>query len=469
MHVIHTEQESAKTSRSSRRHHTKWFNSDSMNFNVNTSLWTKYGNVINSLHTCLAALNLTEYYRTQNYLKKAEVNVVESLDNYLRLLKPTEMVDTPHNYCYRVKAELNMNSTHLSGFIGSHSFHQQTSLMDSFVIRSLRIRFSTDFRTSFVYACLPKVFLAGFPKCGSTFVHDFLISHPHVSRSVIKEPHLWDRVPASYRGFETLTAYFALYMYNFSPRLDIENSRTQVAVDASPHTVNKWPRFPGDDSRTNICLLPVVLPALIPKLRFIIVMRNPVDATYSMFWFSCTNRNGTVPKELLDHGPDIFHDRVVTKINTFKQCLESYPIAKCAFDPIRNESQSNTQHKGETQYCGTARMDVYMYYIHIAKWLAVYPRKRFMFLTLEELSGKYARSVHRPLWKFIGVNPRYKLAPHFSKPSNEQQKVDYHHDPHLMMRQDTRDILEDFFEPFNMRLAHLLNNTKFLWNQKFGM
>ena len=41
--------------------------------------------------------------------------------------------------------------------------------------------------------------------------------------------------------------------------------------------------------------------------------------------------------------------------------------------------------------------------------------------------------------------------------------VDYKHDPRLQMREDTRQILEEFFQPYNQMLAELLGDDKFLW------
>ncbi len=429
---------------------------------------TKYQtwkNQIDSLHMCLDALNLTDYYRELGYLETAEMNVVETLENYLRLIKPNHVVKTRHNYCYHVQAQLNVNSTHLSGFVDSFSFEVTSSTMDSFVLRSIHLKFETKSR-SFTYACLPKVFLAGFPKCGSTFLNNILKSHPYVAKAAVKEPHQWDKVPASSFEFEKLTAYFALYMYNYSPTLDIKKSQPQISTDASPHTVFDWPKFQTDDNwRINVCLPPVVLPALIPKLQFIIIMRNPISAAYSRFWFSCTRLNGTVPEELLKFGPDIFHDRVATKISAFTKCQEDFPLAKCMMDTSENRTQSEKNYSKETERCGTANLGEYMYYFHVQRWLAVYPRKQFLFLTLEELSGSNRNNAMERVWRFIGVTRKYKVRQHFFHPSNEQQKVDYHHDPHLSMRQDTRVMLEHFYQPFNEQLSELLQDNKTLWTK----
>ncbi len=422
----------------------------------------KYKSQIDSLHMCLDALNLTGYYRELGYLETAEVNVVESLENYLHLVQPNHVVKTRHNYCYRVQAQLNVNSTHVSGFVDKFPFEVNSSTMGSFVLRSIHSNYETKSH-SFTYACLPKVFLAGFPKCGSTFLHELLKKHPYVTGGVIKEPHLWDRISASSLEFERLTAFFALYMYNYSPT-DIKKSQSHIAIDASPQTVSEWPHLDGN-WRINICLLPVVLPALIPKLQFIMIMRNPISAAYSLFWFSCTRRNGTVPEEIMKSGPDIFHARVVTKISAFKTCQAEFPLTKCMMDMSLSKTRSEKKYSEETERCGTASLNVFMYYFHIQKWLAVYPRKQFIFLTLEELSGEYGNNAMGRVWRFIGVTRRLKLRPHFFHPSNEQQKVDYRHDPHLTMRLDTKVMLEQFYQPFNERLSELLQDGKFLWTQ----
>ncbi len=235
--------------------------------------WT---NQIDKLHMCLDALNLTTCYRELGYLETAERNIVETLENYLRLIQPNHVVKTHHNYCYRVQAQLNVNSTHLSGYVDRFPFEIDTSALDSYVFQNIHLRHKTKLH-SFTYACLPKVFLAGFSKCGSTFLYHILESHPYVTAAV-KEPRQWNRVPASSLGFEKLIAYFALYMYNYSPTLDIKKSQPRIAIDGDPHTVYGWPKFQTDTNlRINICLPPVVLPALIPKLKFIIAERSEAN------------------------------------------------------------------------------------------------------------------------------------------------------------------------------------------------
>ena len=46
---------------------------------------------------------------------------------------------------------------------------------------------------------------------------------------------------------------------------------------------------------------------------------------------------------------------------------------------------------------------------------------------------------------------------------NTQHSIDYKHDPRLKMREDTKQILEEFLQPYNKMLADLLGDDKFLW------
>ena len=47
---------------------------------------------------------------------------------------------------------------------------------------------------------------------------------------------------------------------------------------------------------------------------------------------------------------------------------------------------------------------------------------------------------------------------------DSQHVIDYKSDPRLKMREDTKQILVQFFLPYNQLLAELLGDDKFLWN-----
>ena len=52
------------------------------------------------------------------------------------------------------------------------------------------------------------------------------------------------------------------------------------------------------------------------------------------------------------------------------------------------------------------------------------------------------------------------------EPQKNIQPIEYHKNPSLQMRTDTRSILRKFFAPFNKMLSELLGDSKFLFNSR---
>ncbi len=410
-------------------------------------------NVADNVQICLDALNLTDYFQAEGYLRYAKQNAISTL-NQMHLLLPTHFARSKDNHCWQTNSSVMLRAGKLSGHIGNYHFSVPIRDIDSFTLNSVQ-KTHAEFRYPFRYVCLPEVFLAGFAKCGSSFLYSMLSTHPEIRRSAAKEPHLWDRSGTFIQGFENFVMYVTLYILDFSK---LGNG---LWVDGSPQTVYAWPYFPKQAKETNICLLPALIPAVLPKARFIVVMRNPVTALYSFFWFACTHRNGRVPKELLEFGPDVFHDRLVTKIKAFDTCRQSYSDAKCVLD-IKNMNLRNYT-DGARGRCGDVRLDVVIYYVHILKWLSILPRNHLYCLTLEELSSSPLVTM-KGLWKFLGVNSNRKLRHLSAKALNQQQTVDYHHDHRFAMREDTKVLITEFMKPYNEKLAGLLGDKKYLWN-----
>ena len=84
---------------------------------------------------------------------------------------------------------------------------------------------------------------------------------------------------------------------------------------------------------------------------------------------------------------------------------------------------------------------------------------------MEELSA-HTNKVASRIWEFLDLPPfAIDTELQNSMNTNQQQKVDYHQDPRLAMRNDTKIVLEQFFRPYNKMLADLLGDSKFLWQE----
>ena len=440
--------------------------------------------VLHRLHTCLSAVNLTGYFQSRGLLVAAERNA-ESLFNVLRRIIPKTLgVGGLRSHCWKEETEFrvvrhNERRTRkrliadneaisqvkwsarflaIKGHIGSLpiTFHPSKAyLNDDFVLELVNL---LDSYTSSV-TCVPRVFLAGFTKCGTTFLYNMITTHPLMVKPGRKEPKWWHTVPIV-NSHPNLTALFVMrYFMHFDSlaKTVLYDRPNALSIDATPGTMYKWPGVAKQI--TNFCLLPTVIPEILPKSKFIVIMRNPPDLLYSAFWYSCTHRGGHVTAEEKLQGPRIFHERIVAKINKFNDCLQFFSAEKCTYDIYAE------RYSGILERCGNIRMGEALYFVHVNKWLSVVPRERFLFLRLEDLSSDIV-SIMRRLWGFIGVPPSESYAKLLVPDKNvlhDQRQVDYKHNPQMMMWNSTRELLVKFFHPYNEKLVDLIKDSKFLW------
>ena len=286
---------------------------------------------------------------------------------------------------------------------------------------------------------------------GSTFVFSLLTKHPKIHNAIRKEPSWFVDDRNFMDRSEKQFMYFADYLVNFQP---LTKANPALLVDGTVGMALYWPNLVKKQRRiVNFCLFPSVVPHVLPRARFIVVMRDPLSMLYSTFWFLTTMLRQQVPsRDAQLKAPTQFHNIVVDKITAINSCKEVFPLVKCLLD-----SHNTNQH-----------VIIYesVYYIHIQKWLSVVPRERFLFLTLEELSTNlHVYRTANNIWNFLGVSSLNNIMETVKKhvDKNEQKVIDYEHDPNLVMRNDTKELLRNFLHPYNRMLAELLGDRKFLW------
>ena len=410
--------------------------------------------VSDKLRLCLETTNMSDYFTQEGLFSSALANAKFVTDTIHKFI-PVEFSNLFHNSCWRSDLSLTVINSTVCGHFGQFAFETKIDLSKLKALQKT-VNFSSNF------SCLPDVFLAGFPKCGSTFLNALITSHPAVVKPLMKEP-LWWQTTSSY-NLNFVAAHLSNYLVNFAPLVDLlsrNQEDTIHSMDATPSLMFDCPKSLNKDCRINFCLLPAVLPSVLPKSKFIVVMRNPVSMLYSAFWFSCTRpRHGSLPSNVALRGPKIFHERIAAKIHDFNSCIESFPLAKCVVDAHPNLFTP------ELPTCGRTRLDIGIYFLHVQKWLSVVPRDRFLFLTLEELSDQTEKVANR-IWRFLNVSPMsgsvQKAMANYTRAMNQQQTIDYRRYQEFAMRNDTKELLVNFFKPYNQKLANLVGDNKFLW------
>ena len=147
---------------------------------------------------------------------------------------------------------------------------------------------AADLRTTSML-CLPSFMFPGFPKTGSTTLHNFLSQHPGISKPMYKEVHWWPRVPMQSYSFSADSAKTAALTYatNFHPLVEKHNATKLLTYDASQTTLVRS-NFLEDGHIQDFCAMPALLLQILPRSRFIILMRNPIDRMYSHYLYECT-------------------------------------------------------------------------------------------------------------------------------------------------------------------------------------
>ena len=319
-----------------------------------------------------------------------------------------------------------------------------TSLTDS-IFKQKHSKNVTSKRTTF---CLPYFFIAGFPKSATSLLDDALRRHSKIVGPRCKEPHWWTRMPLQFSNFNYLKLSVLRYLMNFhSKRMEVD----VITYDSSQSTLWDSNFFVHHQ---DYCAMPAVLSRVLPNAKFIVLMRNPVIRLYSHYLYSCTQRYGKTvkwPKRMRQHAAANFHREVVADVENFRGCM----IKRSLYECVNNyRFRSNT--------CGGvgARMTIGLYHVHLSKWLQFYPRDQFLFLRMEDISTD-PHSLVTKITDFLGVAP--------VSPSQAEQwfskRVNVHNTSSEGSTQETRELLEQFYRPYNAMLAELTGDSRFKWEE----
>ncbi len=308
--------------------------------------------------------------------------------------------------------------------------------------------------------CMPYFFTAGFPKCGTSSLHVALQAHQDIARPYNKEPHWWTRIGLGGFSSDYLKLTVVRYLLNFlESGKHIMKDHNSVTYDASQSTL--WDSNFFMDSQ-DYCVMPTIISRVLPKAKFIVLMRNPVSRLYSHFLYSCKYKFGDSmsqwPEEGIRSDPaNVFHTQSLLSVKDFNSCLRNQTgsLYECV-----------SKYRFKENTCGNVgyRLTVSLYYIHILKWMQFYPKEQFLFLRTEDLTSK-PHEVMKKITKFLEiapVPPNY-AAQWLSRKVNVQNLVFTGTGDKLNMRQDTREFLEEFYRPYNIMLTEITNDRDFLW------
>ena len=292
--------------------------------------------------------------------------------------------------------------------------------------------------------CIPNVYFGGPPKCGTTQLYRLLVTHPLLQGpSLTKEPSWWakrihyivDKDVHPYKELSVL-GYLAQFL-----KLTECASKTPSCLGIDGSTT----LFSDDISHYGICELPHLFHEIIPSAKFIVILRNPTSRLYSEYWFH-------LPKNANLSGPKVFHELVEKQIQHFNECMRKYDNGiVCMTQQVAFDWQNTTISRHHIIYG--------LYYINIRKWLAVFPKENFIFVRLEDLHDS-PREVIGSIWKFLG------LPVNFSNTFDAISREEALHQAYPPILPETKIIVDNFYREYNMKLAELLNDDRYMWRER---
>ena len=170
--------------------------------------------------------------------------------------------------------------------------------------------------------CMPYFFLAGFPKCGTTTVHNILTKHPQISPPQVKEGHWWVNAQLKNSDIPHVRKAVLQYFNNF--HIDNSHSDKQlITYDGSASTLWQSP-FMSKKNLLDYCAVPAIISRILPDAKFIVMMRNPTTREFSNYLYACNGVNEREwPTSMQADPAQYFHTHVAEALTLFNNCLKT--------------------------------------------------------------------------------------------------------------------------------------------------
>ena len=254
---------------------------------------------------------------------------------------------------------------------------------------------------------LPDFVIIGAQKSGTTSLYNFIIRHPTIASASRKELHYfsiqYDLGESWYRSnFPTNLTRHRFYKKTGQKLLSGEASPTYLFFPTVPSRMKK----------------------ILPDVKLIVILRNPVDRTYSHYHHNLRLNNETLSFE------------------------KAMMLAKERHERDHTAKDTDFVPKHFRSYSYLARG---AYADQLERWFKHYDRKQFLILATEDLRKNPQRILDQ-VFNFLEV-PSFQIGDLMDKNVRIYKK----------MSEDTRKFLVEYFKPHNERLYRMLRRN-FDWD-----
>jgi hypothetical protein len=256
---------------------------------------------------------------------------------------------------------------------------------------------------------VPDFIIIGAQRCGTTSLYSYLVDHPCVASASVKEIHFFDI--NFHKGFVWYRSHFPLFLYPLYTQL--RHRRSAISGEASPYYF-----FHPCASRR--------IKELLPRVKLIVLLRNPVDRAYSHYHFVV---------------------RLGYETLSFEEAIRAEEKRLCGEvdKMVEDEYYYSLNH----QYYSYLARGIYVN--QLAEWMGCFPSEQFLVLKSEDFLDDPAL-VLSCVTDFLGL-PDWR----------PDVFVKYNHACYPMMDARTRSWLVDYFRPYNQELYSYLDRD-FGWD-----
>lgn len=257
---------------------------------------------------------------------------------------------------------------------------------------------------------MPEFIIIGAAKCGTTSLYNYLIEHPNVKSAFQKEPNFFNK--HFDRGITFYKSQFPLRSPGF------------ITGEASPDYLFYPPA-------------PQRIAKLIPSVKLIVLLRNPVDTAYSLYYHRLKylrNKDSSSFEEAIEQEPERLNKELEKTIND------------------ENSYNRKDYYQLYKKYYYRSYLSRCIYINFIKRWSRLFPKEQLLILKSEDLYHNSANTYEQVL-SFLNLS-RCNL-----------RKYDNHHlNQYPKMNTATRNYLIDYFKPYNKMLYEYLGRD-FKWNK----
>ncbi|XP_063681488.1 carbohydrate sulfotransferase 15-like [Bolinopsis microptera] len=305
------------------------------------------------------------------------------------------------------------------------------------------------------FKCLASVYIAGMPKCGTTDLFVKMMRHPqltyqtHADGDPPKEYHYWARSRVARNKWlfadpkrRSHKELFSKFLKGTGAERVKTNLKIQI-VDGTPSLLwdlAGWDRrYPKADEPpySNGDLIHSVT----PDAKIIGILRDPIDRLYSEYLYFWLKKSEV-------RTPETFHTEVVKEVLFFNSCLTSNKLRSCCY-PSR---AMNTV---------KIRLELGIYVCFVQDFLEAFGTN-LLILTLEEYH-LHPVDILTTVFNHIEVSVPEDLQKFIEDSKTGNTNTGLKNEVGDILPK-TKQILSDFYGPYNSQLALLLQNSKYLFN-----